>query len=64
MITIQARLEVSENNSYRVFTLEDLNVTETEWNNLSESEKSGLVEKAVFDLPEQPYWCLDSFSEQ
>lgn len=41
MITIQARLEVSENNSYRVFTLEDLNVTEIEWNNLSESEKSG-----------------------
>ena len=30
---------------------------------MSESEKHDTIEKAVFDLPEQPYWVVGSFDD-
>jgi hypothetical protein len=61
---ISVKLEVSESNGHRSFDLEDLSVTEQEWNEMSESEKHDTIEKAVFYLPEQPYWMVESFREE
>ena len=61
---ISVKLEVSESNGHHTFDLDDLGVTEQEWNEMSESEKHDAVEKAVFDLPEQPYWMVGSFDER
>lgn len=30
---------------------------------MDDKAKYNLVEKTVFDLPEQPYWVVDSFKE-
>lgn len=60
---ISVKLEASENNGYHKFDLDDLGVSEQEWNALSQQEKHSIVEKAVFDLPEQPYWMVGSFDE-
>jgi len=61
---ISVKLEVSECSGHRSFDLEDLSVTEQEWNEMSESEKHDTIEKTVFDLPEQPYWMVESFREE
>lgn len=61
---ISVKLEVSEINGHHTFDLEDLGVTEQEWEQMSDSEKHAAVEKAVFDLPDQPYWMVDSFYER
>lgn len=61
---IYAKLEVSQNTSSETFDLEDLGVTEEEWENLSYNDKKELIAKAVLDLPDQPYWMLDNFSEK
>lgn len=58
---ISVKLEVSETRGSKTFTLEDLGVTLEEWRELSDKEKANLVETAVFDLSEQPYWCVTSF---
>lgn len=61
---ISVKLEVSESRGHHTFDLDDLGVTKEEWEQMSDSEKHDAVEKAVFDLPEQPYWCVDSFDEK
>lgn len=61
---ISVKLEVSENRGHHTFDLYDLGVTKEEWEQMSDSEKHDIVEKAVFDLPEQPYWMVDSFDER
>lgn len=64
MLNISVKLEVSESNGHHTFDLDDLGVTKQEWDKMSESEKHDTVEKAVFDLPEQPYWMVGSFDER
>lgn len=61
---ISVRLEVSQNTNHVSFDLSNFGLSESEWEELSDKEKHELIESAVFDLPEQPYWVLDSFSEQ
>lgn len=61
---ISVKLEVSENTGHKTFDLDDLDITEQKWNEMSDSEKRSLIETAVFDLPEQPYWMVDSFEER
>lgn len=61
---ISVRLEVSENNGYHTFDLDDLNVTKEEWEKMDYSEQIRIIEMAVFNLPEQPYWTVESFYEK
>lgn len=61
---ILVKLEVSESNGHHTFDLDDLGLTKEEWKQMSDSEKHDVVEKAVFDLPEQPYWMVDTFDER
>jgi len=60
---IKVKLEVSQNNSIKNFDLEDLDITESEWQKLSKDEKIELIQIYVNDMPEQPYWMVDSFSK-
>lgn len=60
---ISVKLGVSEETGHRTFDLDDLGVTKEEWDELDDKAKHDLVEQAVFDLPEQPYWMVDSFDE-
>ena len=61
---ISVNLGASEENGWHVFDLEDLGVTKLEWDLLSQDEKKTVVENAVFELPSQPYWMVDSFKEK
>ena len=61
---ISVNLGVSENSDTQTFTLEELGVDQLEWDLLSQDEKETVVENAVFELPSQPYWMVDSFEEK
>jgi len=61
---IEVKLEVSENNGSQTFSLEDLNLTQLEWDLLSYEDKRELIQQEVFNSPNQPYWILDSFEEK
>jgi hypothetical protein len=61
---ISVKLEASQYTSHTTIDLQDLNLTKEEWDNLPYDEKMELKKEAIYDLPEQPYWCLDSFSEK
>ena len=61
---INVKLGVSEETGHRTFDLKDLGVSKEEWDGFSNREKTKLVKDAVFDLPEQPYWCVDSFDTE
>jgi len=61
---IEVNVGVSQNSNHYTFDLDDLGVSKDEWESMSEAEKHDAVEKAVFDLPEQPYWMVDKFTEK
>jgi len=60
---IRVNLAVSQNTDYETYDLEDFDLTIAEWESMSDYEKSDIIQKAVNNLPEQPYWVVDSFSE-
>lgn len=60
---ITVSLTVSQETNNLTFDLEDLNLTQDDWNNLNESERESAIQKIVDDLPEQPYWVVDTFTE-
>ena len=60
---ISVTLGSSQDTGHHNFNLEDLGVTEEEWNEMSESKKKDLIQSAVNDLHDQPYWVADSFLE-
>lgn len=61
---IKARVEVSETRGYRTFDVKnDFGLTNEEWDKLPDNEKSKIIDDAVFALPDQPYWLVDSFEE-
>lgn len=45
------------------FDLDDFDMTEEDWHTLSYLEKRSIIRRAVRELPDQPYWSLESFSE-
>jgi len=57
-------LGVSQETGYRKIDLEDLDYTEDSWNKLSEEQKRDVLEDYINDLPEHPYWVLDTFNEE
>ncbi len=61
---IKVRMEASERMSFWTFDLEDLNVTQEEWDNLSKDEQQALLQDSLNGLPEQPYWMVDTYTEQ
>ena len=60
---ISVKLDVSQNKGNHTFDLEDFDVTEKEWEELDDVQRREIIENAVFELPEQPYWMVDTFEE-
>ena len=60
---ISVNLEPSEENGHQTFDLEDLELTEQQWNNLSDEERKDAIQNAVNNLHEHPYWVAVSFEE-
>ena len=60
---IEVQMGVSMNTETQTFTLEELGITKLEWDLLSKEEQHDIVETAVFNLPSQPYWMVDKFTE-
>jgi len=61
---ISVKLETSQNTDNHTFSLADLGIEQLEWDLLSSEEKKDIIQEAVFDLPSQPYWMVDSFNER
>jgi len=60
---ISIDLGVSENTGHRICDLEDLNLTQENWDSMSDNEKQEAIQDWVDELPEHPYWVVDRFSE-
>lgn len=60
---ISVKLGVSQNTENHTFTLDELGITKLEWDLLNEQGKTDIIQESTFDLPNQPYWMIDSFEE-
>ncbi len=60
---ITIKLDVSESTGTRKCDLEDLGITKEDWENYNEEAKREALQCYLNDLPEQPYWCVDTFKE-
>lgn len=60
MITVN--LECSQLSMTARLSLDDLNLTPEEWGEMTETEKNSVLEDAVNELPEQPYWVIGNFN--
>ena len=58
---ISVKLGASETTGNETFDLEDLGLTQEEWDLMSESEKHKVIKEVVFAQNNQPYWVVDSF---
>ena len=61
---ISVKLGSSQESDNHTFSLEDLCIDQLEWDLLNDEEKNDIIQEAVFDLPSQPYWMVDSFEER
>jgi len=60
---ISVKLTASVTAASRSFTIEQLDIQEDEWNQLNDEERQEKIKQAVYDLPDQPFWELDSWVE-
>lgn len=58
---IEIKVDVSEYRKTITIDLADINLTELQWEQMTESDREDLLQKHIDDLPEQPYWCVDTF---
>ncbi len=61
---ISVNLEVSQRTNHTTIDLDDLNLSQAEWEHMTESEKEEAVKEWISEMNDQPYWMLDSFEEQ
>lgn len=62
---MKIRISVGVNVSEYNFSLEpeDLGFSEEEWNTLGEEEKKEEITVYIEEMQNQPFWMLDSFTE-
>ena len=58
------KLETSSTVSSETISLEDMNISEDEWEQLTDEEKESKLQECVDGLPEQPYWVIDTWQEK
>ncbi len=58
---ISVSVEVSYNTAHHVFDLDDLNISEQEWDLLTDAERKEKIQEACYDLPESPSWMVSSY---
>lgn len=59
---IKVFMDVSQLTHQGTVSLEDLNLTEEKWNEMSEDERKESLQEFIDDLPSQPYWILTKFN--
>ncbi len=60
---IKIKLEASVDTGHHSVDLKDLGFTPKEWEALSEAEKLDAIKNEVDNLPDQPYWTVESYTE-
>lgn len=60
-LKIKVNLGVNVENLTHEFDLEDLGISESEWEAMPVMEKKDFLQKEVNRLPEQPYWLVENF---
>lgn len=60
---IKTNLTASMFSSVHTFDLDDLDITEEDWNILPFNDKRTIIKTMIEELPEQPYWTLEKFEE-
>lgn len=63
MVKIKLNLTVSEKDRHFTVTPSNLNLSQEEWDEMSEDEKEAALVEYVESI-QQPYWDLESFAEQ
>ncbi len=63
MTKIKVTLDVNQSRSSMKFDLEDLNLTQKEWDKMDEATKTKLIQTVVDHEPNQPYWIVDEITE-
>lgn len=63
---MKIKVEMTPNITTNVMTmdLEDLGVTEEQWNEMDDENKEETINNYIGNLPEQPYWMVDTFSQR
>jgi hypothetical protein len=63
---MKIKVELTPNTTTNTITvtLEDLGLTQEQWDEMDEGQKEETLNNHLFDLPEQPYWMVDKFKEK
>jgi len=59
------KVEMTPNTTINVMTidLDELGITKEEWEQMDNEDKEETINNYIGDLPEQPYWMVDTFRE-
>lgn len=63
MKAIHVKLGASQDNESITVELDDLGVTQIEWDSYNKQERHEVLKEFVFDMNSQPYWMIDNFRE-
>lgn len=61
---ISVTLCPSQSSDHKMIDLDDLELTEQEWNELDKDAQEEKLNEYLSQLPEQPYWMVDTFREK
>lgn len=62
MNNITVKVEPNQLKETIVITLSDLGISEQDWHNMDQHEKTSMLQEYIHELPEQPYWVVDKFN--
>jgi len=60
---VEISMMPDQTSNHWTLCLEDLDLTQEEWDKMNDKAKENALNDFVMNLPEQPYWCVDRFSE-
>lgn len=60
---IKVKASASDTSKTVYFSFADLGITDGEWQMMNEEQRMDVIKNALEELPEQPYWTLDSFEQ-
>lgn len=63
-MTISVTVCPSQSSDHKMISLEDLGLTEQEWDELDKDAQEEKLNEYLSELSEQPYWMVDRFSKK
>ena len=58
---ITVKVSVSENKRTFRFNYSDLGITKEQWDEMGNDAKTEFLQQEIDDIPEPPYWVVDTF---